>query len=365
MTVDATVLPDNLVEALNILDEAIGFFQRCFELQEHQFSQAESQPRLIDSASMPVDDQEQLVPPHSPISDASEREQWVSIEQPPDEGTLLDTSIALIEALTDVCALLPSQSNPWLPKIEELSQKLLEGKISTIARKQDQILEVALAKANLLSGYADASFRAGDIDLHAYEEAVRTAFGNDLDLSHSPKGLCDRAEAIQLLSSSMRSLTFEEPLARRSEKQWNYLSEALSDLKAASALPDAKNLAKIHLKRGDCELLRYRLGQVLPVYRVAQTHAATLLKNAEVYYRGAFNSAKAENLQGEGLEAAVKEAVVIAKEGAMERLCNLFKTATHAVCRVLEEMKDEALISDEDFNRLWTQLGPAFATDQE
>ena len=102
-----------------------------------------------------------------------------------------------------------------------------------------------------------------------------------------------------------------------------------------------------------------------PVYKAAQSNAATLLKNAEVYYRGAFNSAKAENLQGEGLEAAAKEAVVIAQEGAIERLCNLFKTATHAVSRVLEEMRDEALISDEDFNQLWTQLGPALVTDQE
>ena len=167
---------------------------------------------------MPVDDQDQLVPPHSPISDASEREQWVSIEQPPDGDTLLDTTIATVEALTDVCALLPSQSNPWLPKIEELSRKLLDGKISALSLKQDRVLEVALAKANLWSGYADASFRAGDIDLHTYEEIVRTAFGNDLDLSHSPKGLCDRAEAIQLLISSMRSLVFEEPSARRSEK---------------------------------------------------------------------------------------------------------------------------------------------------
>ena len=365
LTLGATVSPENSVEALNSLDEAIALFRRCLQLQEEQFSQAESQARMMAAASMPVDDQEQLVSPQSPMSDASGQEQWVSIEQPPDKDTLLDTSIALVEALTDLCALLPSQNNPWLPKIGELSKGLFEGGIAAYVEKQDRVLEFALTKANLLSSFADASFRAGNLDIHAYEDTLRTAFGDGLDIAHSPKGLCERAEAFQLLASTVCAQSLNEPSPGGSEVQWKYLTEALSDLKAASTLPGTKNLAKIHIRRGDCELLRYRLGQLAPYHKAAQTNAATLLRNAEVYYRGAFNSAQAENLQqGEGLEASMKEAVVIAHAGITEKLWNLFQKDMHEVSRLMEEMKDEVLISDELFDRLRTELTDALAATQ-
>lgn len=125
--------------------------------------------------------------------------------------------------------------------------------------------------------------------------------------------------------------------------------EALDSLTAAGKLPNAKNLPRIHLRRGDCELLRRRLGGAPLNYDLALKSASTLLKNAEIYYRGAARLARVETAADEEVEASIKETVVLAiSTGYHNSLRERKDLYDSAVQEVIEEMNEEGLLWEED-----------------
>lgn len=102
--------------------------------------------------------------------------------------------------------------------------------------------------------------------------------------------------------------------------RWKHLTRALDSLTAASKLPSAKNLPRIHFRRGDCEMHRRSLGSAPSAYDIAVKSAPTLLKNAEIFYRGAAKVANVEATHEEEVEASTKEAVVAGLSGSLNRL---------------------------------------------
>ena len=344
----------NKQESLQPLQEALELFQRCLELQESQFTQAEDEARMMTATV--IEDQEQPSSATGSTSDGAGQEQWASIVEPITKSNLLDTVIAQIQTLTDMCGLMANETAGGLPWIEELSRDILQNKLASYATASDRTTEGSMAKANFICAYADASFRVGGIDLPTYEREVDNAFSIS-GLANSPQGLCDRADALLALCSSVRAITKDAELQkvetdRLNTIQWKALSRALSDLKAASTLPDAQNLARIHLRRGDCELLRFRLGEAPTSYGPARSNAATLLKNAEVYYRGATGAALVDRPQSLEFEARLKESTVVMLTGDTKKLLAVFNNDSEKAMLVLEEMTDEGLIADQFFQRV-------------
>ncbi|KAL9122544.1 MAG: hypothetical protein Q9187_000901 [Circinaria calcarea] len=287
-------------------------------------------------------------------SNIAGQEQWASIVEPITKSNLLDTVIAQIHTLTDMCGLMANENNNGgLPWIEERSRDILQNKLAEYATASGRTTEASMARANFICAYVDASFRVGGIDLSTYEQEVDNAFSMS-DLVNSARGLCDRADALLALCSSVRATVAYAELQevdanRLNIIQWKALSRALSDLKAASTLPDAQNLSLIHMRRGDCELLRYRLGEVPISYEPARSNAAMLLRNAEVYYRGAAGAALADRSQSAEFEARLKGSAVSMLGANSEELSAMVNNDNEEALLVMEEMRDEGLIADQFF----------------
>lgn len=162
----------------------------------------------------------------------------------------------------------------------------------------------------------------------------------------------NKAEALVTFNSSVHtsppSLPHEliESLAAR----WKALTTALECLTTASKLPTASSLAKIHILRGDVELLRYQLGQEQPAYEIAAKNGQVLCKNAEKFYRGA--SALCEDKE-ERLEASVKEALAKAFLGDASKIAGFAQQ--QEARSVLESSIDEGLVRFEQFAGMGVQ----------
>ena len=284
------------------------------------------------------------------MSDLSTQEQWASILEPVTKSTLIDTVTAMTEALTDVCNLGAFQDTSRLSWIENFYKENVERMFSVYAESSTTQLEAYLARANFQCAYADASFRVGRLDLPDYERELLNIFSTELDLSVSPQGLCDRADAMLAFNSSVHVCVNYMDLqpseaARLNQIQWRHLSNALNDLKLASTLPNVQNLPKIHIRRGDCELFRYRLGEAPTSYQAARSNAMMLLKNAETYYRGAAGIAKAEGAEKEEYEARVKEAIVSSLNEDHTKISERLREGRDMVIPQLRDAQDEGLIA--------------------
>jgi hypothetical protein len=199
-----------------------------------------------------------------------------------------------------------------------------------------------LKRANFVAALADASFRNQRITQEQYLEALQAYKG--LSLEDDPEGLCNKAEACIAYNSSVSQSKYNEG-SRVMISRWNALTEALTSLTAASKLPSAEHLSKIHFARGDVELLRYQLGQWNPPYEPALKNAATLLKNAAVFYRGAGAHARTAASTVEIKESEVKVAMAQSLAGDDTALASL-RHYEPAVCRgVFEEAVEEGLVT--------------------
>ncbi|MCJ1437360.1 hypothetical protein MMC27_006747 [Xylographa pallens] len=343
-------------DALKKFQEAIELFQRCFAVQEYQLNEAQA---MMTDAPMPdsLADEASDHPTTEELgSQFPGEEQWASIIEPITTNALLDTTVAQIETLTVMCGLMISQDPAGVPWLEEYSRPLLQ-RATSLVEGTDRVQEVSLSMANFKCAFADTAFRTGRLDLTTYQEEINNAFGTDIDPSNSVQWLCDRADAYIALTASIRPTTefashTEAVSSQLNDIQWKYLTKALADLTAATKLSNVPNLAKIHLRRGDCELLRYCLGKSPSCYKQAIQNTTMLLRNAEIYYRGAAKFAKVEKAGQEEAEALTKEAVVSSLSGDDAKL----KTYSARVMETIDEMRDEGLLVAEDIDRLGQRL---------
>ena len=353
---DRAPVNDRRDEALRFFQEALELFQRCLNVQEYKFTQA--QENAAQEAAFATDaDNTDVAPSSGNESNASEEEVWAAIEEPITTDTLLDTTIAQLDTLTKICSLGSSHTRNDLAWIEEYYRTELQGKIDSYNNENNRKHEVALSKANFISSISDAAFRGEKLDRLTYEQELNAAFSHDdLDLNKDPQALCDKADAHLSFNTSVQNTMQQaqaDEFAQTGSICWKHITKALDSLTAASKLPDAQNLPRIHLRRGDCELLRLHLGETPLHYDLAIKSASTLLKNAEVYFRGAAALAKSnEDAEDELKEAEVKEAIVMALADDPHRLSLLIKLHRDAVGAIVEEMKDEGLLGDEAVQKL-------------
>ncbi len=344
--------------SLTLLQEALDLLRRCLTGQEFRFAESQTLMDVVDDkpAVARMDDgKERAV--ISGSSEAVEDGQWASVLEPVTKDTLIDTAIAQLETLTLVCEFLVSDPGSGLAWVEENIHDL-ENKIRVYVEGTNRELEVAVARANLICALADTIFHAGRIDLFTYDAELNRAFGTHLDLSQHPHFLCDHAEAlITLTTSVLHSLSLETGCAE-DEKQsistllWQRLTTASLLLTSASKLPSAQNLANINIARGDVELRRLRLGAAPFDHAVARRNGATLVKNAETYYRGAVALAKNDVSADEEWKATVRLAIASAMAGEERKLAELKGRGRQDILTTVEEMVVDGIIDNESSRKL-------------
>jgi hypothetical protein len=162
----------------------------------------------------------------------------------------------------------------------------------------------------------------------------------------------NKAEALVSFNTAIRNNTPTSPheLSDSLPARWKALTTAIDCLTGASKLPTASNLAKIHILRGDVELLRYQLGQEHPPYDIATKNSHVLCKNAEKFYRGA---AALCDEKEERLEASVKEALAKGLGGDTGSIGELARQQDAR--GVLEEAIEEGLVRVEQFANMGIQ----------
>ncbi|PYI12155.1 hypothetical protein BO78DRAFT_402872 [Aspergillus sclerotiicarbonarius CBS 121057] len=350
---------DQLSQAVKLLQEAIELFQRCLALQELKYTEMQEQINQMTSGETgPTEIQMQDTPPDLPPMDepksSDQQEQWAAIVEPVTKDTLVDTAVAQLEACTTLCNLLTFNPGVGVGWVEEYSTDLLQERISAYVEGSNRHYEATLARAKFACSLNEVLYRSGRTEVETYSQEVSRAFGPDLDLSADPGGLCSKADALTAFNTALIDLPPYEPeaFAKALSLRWQSLSAALDVLTKASKLPDAENLPKIHLARGDVEVGRWRLGLSPWDYPMAQQYAATLLRNAQTYYRGATALARRDGAADEARDGSCKEAIVAALEGQKDKLQQLQKSTPKELMIVAEDVVDDGWMSPGDMEVL-------------
>lgn len=351
-----------LTQAVKCLQEALELFQRCFLLQELRYTEMQEQIKQMESGDMqPREDVQQQQQPEATDDAANEEEssdppeRWAAVVEPITKDTLVETLTAQLETLTTLCNLLASNPGDGLAWVEEYSSDLIQNRMPAYVEGSSSQYEATMARAKLVCAMAEVLYRSGRVEVETYHREITGTFGPDLNLSTNPEGLCSKADAFILFNSAVADLppshdpeAFRKSLALR----WQSLSTALDALTTASKLPDAENLPKIHLARGDTEMNRWRLGMAPWEYAMAQQHASLLLRNAQTYYRGAAALARRDGAAEETRDGTCKEAFAAALDGQKEKLANLKTAAPKELLVVAEDMIDDGLAAPVELEAL-------------
>jgi hypothetical protein len=340
---------EQLNQAVGFLQEAIELFQRCLVLQELQYTEMQEEIRQMQSVAQKQKQDVQEPQEAGESKESAEQEQWAAVVEPVTKDTLVDTAVAQLDALSTLCNLLTYDPGVGLNWVEEYSTELLQEKITAYVQGSNRLYEAALARAKFNSALNEVLYRSGRTDVETYYGAVLSSFGPDLDISSDPEGLCSKADALV----SFNTATTEQPGdPLRADLKWQALSTAVDALNKASKLPDAENLPKIHLARGDVEMSRWRLGFTPWEYTMAQQNGAILLRNAQTYYRGAAALARRDGGADEERDGTCKEAIAAAIEGQKEKLSQLKSAAPKELMVVAEDVVEDGWVSGPDMETL-------------
>jgi hypothetical protein len=279
-----------------LLKEALDLFDKCLSIQEAQKSQLEAQAAEatkqfedmagLEDGGVSVTPQASIDSPSSPSQDG----RWATIVEPVTNSTLLDTVLAQLQALTTLFPLIPS--DPAAAKdviiLSDQANPIIKGKLEAFTVGTGRELEAAIARGNLLSAFADACFRCSMYKIEDYQKELDNAWTIErIDLNSCPEALCNMAESLITFATSLRAdddyNNYDNPKPKFLSARFKALSTALERLTAASKLPDADNLVKIHLLRGDVEMWRYQASSsfiYLPLDRYLTIPRACL----ELYY---------------------------------------------------------------------------------
>ena len=355
--------PDDqqLTQAVKCLQEALELFQRCFLLQELRYTEMQEQIKQMESGDMQPPEDAQQQQPEATDDAATEEEssdppeQWAAVVEPITKDTLVETLTAQLETLTTLCNLLASNPGDGVAWVEEYSSDLIQNRMPAYVEGSSSQYEATMARAKLVCAMAEVLYRSGRVEVETYHREITRTFGPDLNLSTDPEGLCSKADAFTSFNSAVADLppshdpeAFKKSLALR----WQSLSTALDALTTASKLPDADNLPKIHLARGDTEMNRWRLGMAPWEYAMAQQNASLLLRNAQTYYRGAAALARRDGAAEETRDGTCKEAFAAAFDGQKDKLANLKTAAPKELLAVAEDMIDDGLAAPVELEAL-------------
>ncbi|KAJ5482522.1 hypothetical protein N7475_001334 [Penicillium sp. IBT 31633x] len=351
---------EQLMQAATYLQEAIELFQRCLMVQEMKYTEMQEEIEQMESGDVPPPAPEAETVPQpaeqSQPESGEEQEQWAMIVEPVTKNTLVDTAVAQLETLTTLCNLLTSNPGAggvgW---VQDYSSELVHSRLPAYAEGSDRQYEAALARARFICALNELLYRGGHTDIQTYQQEVGQVFGPELDVSADPDGLCGKADALTSLSQALNDIppseddeSFESSVALR----WKSLSTALDALTAATKLPDADNLPKIHLGRGDAEMHRWRLGRAPWNHTLAKQNGAMLLRNAQTYYRGAAALARREGAAEEERDGTCKEAIAAAIEGQTTKLDQLKSTILQQLVAVAQDMVEDGMVDGRELSAL-------------
>lgn len=338
-------------QAVKLLQEAIELFQRCLTLQELRFTESQEQIKNLESGEH---DETVEEPAEAGGQQPSEpQEQWVAIVEPVTKDTLVDTAVAQLDTLTTLCNLLTFNSGSGISWVEEYSSELIQTKLPAYVEGSTRQQEAALARVKFICALSEVLYRSQRIDIETYGREVAGAYGPDIDLSSDPDGLCSKADALTSLNTAAADLlpTHDADLSKSLALRWQSLSTALDALTAATKIPNADHLSKIHIARGDVELHRWRLGFPPWNYAMAHQNAATLIRNAQTYYRGAAALARRDG-EPEQRDATCKEALAAAMAGEKSKLEQLKTAALKELLGVAEDMVEDGFVTPVDMEAL-------------
>ncbi|RHZ49697.1 uncharacterized protein CDV56_105843 [Aspergillus thermomutatus] len=350
---------EQLSGAIKLLQEAIELFQRCLVLQEMRYTELQEQLKQMESGYMGPPEEEmkqaQEAMDTAGESDPSEpQEQWAAVIEPVTKNTLVDTAVAQLDTLTTLSNLLTFNPGVGLAWVEEYSSDLLQ-KIPVYLEGSERQYEASLARAKFICALNELVYRSGRIEVETYHREIMRAFGPDLDISTDPDGLCSKADALTSFNTALTDLPPShdaEAFAKSLDLRWQSLSTALDALTKASKLPDADNLPKIHLARGDVEMHRWRLGLAPWEYAMAQQNTSTLLRNAQTYYRGAAALARRDGAMEETRDGTCKEAIAAALDGQKDKLEQLKAAAPKELTAVAQDVVEDGLLAPVDMEAL-------------
>lgn len=352
-----------LTQAAQCLQEALELFQRCFAVQELRFTEMQEEIKHMESGSMQIPDvQQQQQSEPEPQLDANDDaaaedtpEQWAAVVEPVTKDTLVDTAVAQLEALTTLCNLLTFNPGDGLAWVEEYSSDLVQNRMPVYVEGSSREYEATVARAKFICALTEVIYRSGRVEVETYHQEIIRAYGPELNLSADPEGLCSKADAhmsFNIAAADLPPTHDSEAIKKSLVLRWKSLSTALDALTAASKLPDADNLPKIHIARGDVELNRWRLGSAPWEYAMAQQNGSLLLRNAQTYYRGAAALARRDGAAEERRDGTCKEAFAAGLEGQKDKLMQLRRAAPKELLAVAEDMMDDGLASPMELEAL-------------
>ncbi|KAL9606288.1 MAG: hypothetical protein Q9179_000563 [Wetmoreana sp. 5 TL-2023] len=322
--------------------------------QEKDVNRSAQNPMELDEQAAATVTGGPVFEPRPTVAEPSDEDTWVSIMEPVTPDSLLDTLLAQIETLTSVCGILSSEGVGDLDWIEQYHDDLLSSNVLHSGVTTDRHLEFILSRARLECALADAGFSIAKLNIDRYEQGLAEALEPLKLFPNEPQALCDMADAEIVFNASIER--FADRILRIASEvniiRWKHLTKAIDHLTAASKLWTARNLPRIHLRRGDCEMLRRRLGAAPWNYDLASKSASTLLKNAEIYFRGAGRLAKAEGAANEEEEALTKEAVAAALAGDPSRFREKAGSEMQKVQDILKDAVEEGVILSDDIRIL-------------
>ena len=339
-------------QAIPLLQESLELLSACLSRQEMLLEQQKLDFEDIDEGGVQLDPDER---PAS-TSSSSISEQTALVENPITANDLLDTVHASLSSLT---TLVPLVEQTALQTYGDMAQTLTEERAPTYisllpSDVQDSTkFAVALDRAIFIAAFADAQYSFMVIEFETYLNRL-DAF-NIPGKEQSAHALCAEAEArTELASSAIDGFQGSPDLP--AQACWKQLTTAqdLYNLATKLETDEAKERkANVYESKGNVELLRHRLASAhaSPLSESIKRSAKTLIQNAQTYYKGAAQLARADG--DSELEVKAKQRWLVAtdigaalynvepKESPFE---GNSENARGDLIRALEDVVDEGLI---------------------
>ncbi|CCU80330.1 hypothetical protein BGHDH14_bgh04734 [Blumeria hordei DH14] len=347
-------------DPIKLLEEALALFQKCLHIQENMIQEQNLYTAEVEGSDdyMGENNEEGGVSIATTIPKSTSMEmdpcgdRWARVIESVTQDTLLDTVLASIETLTSLSQLINPQNSEALFSVQKYASSIT-SKLEDYLTNKERISEAFITRASFQCAFATAQFRCSHIDLSTFSRVTYNAY-SDIDLSESPRGLCECAESFISYNTSLRQSS-DDHNDETLHMRWKALTWASEHLTAASKLSAAENTEKIHLTRGDVELLRYQLGQVEGGISIAKASSTVLLRNADKFYRGSASIARNKGMQRVAKEAALKGTIalgLIGEPGELERVDN-FDSLT---VTMIEEAIEDGLVTTTQLMRLGVDI---------
>ena len=339
----------------NDLYQALELFDKCLRIQEQEMLEAQQQQRELAQASPSY-----VMPETFPKDESTAKETemiWASVAEPVTEDNLLDTCLAKLDVLKVLCNVQATSDEKDLQHIEKIFSSELEKKLHGLGQGLDRTREVVLGRTTFLVAFAIARFRY-HMNLQTLEHEFHQALSDiqsKSSIEADAEALCSTADAHIDLNTAIeedipRMTMNVETTSAMNRIRWQHITKALEHYGLASRITGAQNLYEIHMSKGDCELLRARLGDQPLGYDLAIQSRGTLLKNAKVYYnagkRTLANRIGFSETEKDLLEAEIKMGVVASMlSDHSDGLKTLLQQHPSGL-RVLRNMRDHGLLGE-------------------